>query len=150
MSDDRRRTEESLDTDTVREGDVYAEEQEYIGEMDRLEGVAGTPDTPDDYPDDTYPENMSEDDLEDTSTEYTEAEFHDEQRTGEKLVNDIDLGEALYYERDNDVHHMDGPIDEDERLDEDDDEAREGAYSESDPDLEEHLVRESIEENEEA
>lgn len=55
-----------------------------------------------------YPENLREDDLSDDTTEYSEAEFHDETRAAEHEVEDLDLGEALYYEKDLDYQHMDG------------------------------------------
>lgn len=60
------------------------------------------------------PENLREDDLSDDTTEYSEAEFHDETRMAEHVVNDIDLGEALYYEKDLDYQHIDGKGFEDE------------------------------------
>jgi len=108
--------EEDLDENedefvTEEDAELYEEELEELDLLDDEDAEAL-----DDVDGDEvgYPENLREDDLSDDTTEYSEAEFHDETRMAEHVVEDLDLGEALYYEKDLDYQHMDGTGFEDE------------------------------------
>lgn len=100
--------EEELDEhEFVNEEDVEVDGEalEQLGTLDEAAPFTlGEP-----YADEIgVPENLLEDDLSDDTTEYSEAEFHDETRMAEHVVEDLDLGEAFYYEKDLDYQHMDG------------------------------------------
>lgn len=105
--------EELGEHEFVNEEDVGVDEEalEQLGTLDEATSLTlGEP-----YADEvSFPENLLEDDLSDDTTEYSEAEFHDETRMAEHVVEDLDLGEALYYEKDLNYEHLDGKGFEDE------------------------------------
>jgi hypothetical protein len=110
--------EERDEHEFVNEEDVevYGEALEQLGSLgEAAPFTLGEPYASEPYADEVgVPENLLEDDLSDDTTEYSEAEFHDETRIAEHVVEDLDLGEALYYEKDLDYQHMDGKGFEDE------------------------------------
>jgi hypothetical protein len=83
MSDKRDQASEELLPDEL------VDDENAVDDMDMVYGEEDL----DDLSMDT-----GEEDLEDTSTEYNEAEFHDETNDAANIVDDLDLGEAVYNE----------------------------------------------------
>ncbi|HEX7022916.1 MAG TPA: hypothetical protein VF171_08660 [Trueperaceae bacterium] len=150
--DDRaeRRDEEELEVPDLTE-DAFEEYGEDAGvdyDSDYDEEYEDRTPGDEDYPVDRYPEKYSPQDfpkadLEDVSTNYTEGGYEDENRSADNIVSDLDMGEAVYYERDNDYEHMDGPVEDDEELNDED------GYELEEPELEERMIRQQVEEDEE-